>query len=118
MVATLRTRGLATARNAALTPGQTPTTFGSSSSRRWVTIAPTERSPRVAEAPELAHVLQGDPVVGLDQPLADQDAQERPARDDRRLGVVRTEAQHFIDAGRQVPRHDVLLLRAVLVLDG
>ena len=72
----------------------------------------------VTETLELAHVLQRDPLVGLDQPLADQDAQERPARDDRRLGVVRTEAQHFIDAGRQVPRHDVLLLRAVLVLEG
>jgi len=71
---------------------------------------------RVIEALELAHVLQGDPVVGLDQPLADEDAEERSASDDWRLGVVRSEAQHFIDAGRQVPGHDVLLLRAVLLL--
>src|SRR5215207_300429 len=44
MVAALRTRGLATAANTCCTPGQPAATSGSSSIRRWVTIAPNASS--------------------------------------------------------------------------
>src|SRR5215211_4138320 len=44
MVAALRTRGLATAANTCCTPGQPAAMSGSSSIRRWVTIAPNASS--------------------------------------------------------------------------
>ena len=93
MVATLRTRGLATAANAALTPGQTRVHVGFELQTSVGDHRPDREVPGSLQPAQLAHVLQRDPVVALDQALADQDAEEGPASDDRGLGVLGAQAQ-------------------------